>query len=113
MSASIPHTDHEQFADAANAMILLTERPTHVVVVDQLRAVRSDYALGRHMLATYCAPGWPGESWLVQFRTGKSRGQEERTLAESCHFWLVDAFDATVAQLESAERGDAPCSTSA
>lgn len=99
MRVSIHNPDHDHFADAATTVALLTDRPTHLIVHGDLRAVRAEYPRRRYMLATYNAPGWPSDSWLVQFCS--STAGEEWTLAECCHVWLVDAFDATFAQMES------------
>lgn len=95
---------HEHFADAATTLALLTEHPTNLVVDGQLRSVRTDYPSGLHLLATYNAPGWPIGEWLVQYRGQRGSDPHEWILADACHCWLVDAFDAATSELRSGRR---------
>lgn len=99
----------ERYADALIALATATQRPANIVNLGATYAIRVEFELGRYLLATNeggdlsTAAEGEGGTWTVQFF-----GRSDVRLAAAAREWLVDAFDAVVAELRATDwwRGD-------
>ncbi|MFC9515227.1 hypothetical protein ACFTSD_05835 [Nocardiaceae bacterium NPDC056970] len=91
-----------RYADALVALAAATHRPANIVNLGETYAIRVEFELGRHLLATNdggdLSTGGGDGSWTVRLC-----GRSGEVLAEADGEWLVDAFDAVIATLRSSD----------
>ncbi|WP_258957180.1 hypothetical protein [Rhodococcus globerulus] len=96
----------EKYNDALIALAAATQRPTNVVNLDGIYAIRVDLEYSRYVVATNSPRGLSDEpdangSWLVCIYRSDLAGVSDELLVESTAAWLIDAFDSALARLES------------
>ncbi|MBM4723342.1 hypothetical protein GS439_12455 [Rhodococcus hoagii] len=101
-SKSTDPVHDRRFDDAVHALSILTHRPTKIVCFQSESAVRVDFAFRRHVLATHSFDAAGEDSWQVQFRD--HRHDPECVLARAQRFWLIDAFDAVITELDRTDQ---------
>ena len=95
----------DMYDDALVALAAASQRPAAVVNVDGQYAIRVDLEYNRYVLATnsprglWDEPDASGSWWVRIVQTGDDT--TETLLAQAQKPWLIDAFDAAIAQLES------------
>ncbi|WP_420880347.1 hypothetical protein [Rhodococcus sp. (in: high G+C Gram-positive bacteria)] len=101
-SSSTSPVHHRRFDDAVHALSIVTHRPTKIVIFQSESAVRVEFAFRRHVLATHGFDDAGEDSWQVQFRD--HRHAPEHVLARAHRYWLIDAFDAVITELDRTDQ---------
>ena len=94
-----------RYTDALHALEVSTERGARVENIDGQYALRVDFELGRYLLATNTdelvglADEDAGRPWRVRFFDGALADGPSNLVADRSAAWLIDAYDAAVADL--------------
>jgi hypothetical protein len=96
----------QTYNDALIALAAVTQRPANIVNLAGVYAIRVDLEYNRYLLATNTARGLSDEpdtsgSWTVRIYQTTIETVPDTLLTEAADSWLVDAFDAALAHLES------------
>lgn len=96
----------QTYNDALIALATVTQRPANVVNLAGSYAIRVDLEYNRYLLATNTTEGLSDEpdttgSWTVRIFQTDVETLPDMLLAESVAAWLIDAFDAALANLET------------
>ncbi|WP_092808368.1 hypothetical protein [Rhodococcus globerulus] len=96
----------QTYNDALIALAAVTQRPANIVNLAGVYTIRVDLEYNRYLLATNTARGLSDEpdtsgSWTVRIYQTNIETVPDALLTEATDSWLVDAFDAALAHLES------------
>ncbi|EOM75171.1 hypothetical protein DW322_17115 [Rhodococcus rhodnii] len=98
---------HEElYGDALMALAAATNRPATIVDHGDNYAIRVDFELSRHLIATNAVGGLDDDRlesalWVVRLLRESDGGVHE--VASSTDPWLVDAYDRAVAAVTAEE----------
>ncbi|PTR30511.1 hypothetical protein C8K36_102362 [Rhodococcus sp. OK519] len=101
------HEHADRYSDALTTLAAATHRPTNVVNIGGVYAIRVDFAFGMYVLATNTEHGLSSDPdardiWLVRFfEQNSDASAEDIELVAARHEWLADAFDLVIAELIS------------
>ncbi|GAC69949.1 hypothetical protein [Gordonia soli] len=103
--------DASLYADARNALSVVTGRPTSIVPLGDDTAVRVEFEYSRYLLAVVDAHGRTDSDqwtrWHVTINQ-KSDGAADSVIAEATSAWLIDAYDAAIAEVPDDDLGMTP-----